>query len=186
MKKMLSILTICLSVISSANFAFGAVNISRSSEISINSDSRYTSENIYSYSSGDKSSDQTVVFQVGSLTAETSDGTIITIEQAPYISQGRTMLPLRAVAETLRLFENSVSVSWNSADKQAVVSYGDNEVIFTADSNVYTVNGNSVTMEGGKPEIKNGRVFIPLRELANAMELNIEWDSSTKKITIMK
>jgi hypothetical protein len=94
------------------------------------------------------------------------------------------MLPLRAVMETLSVFENDVQVSWNSVDKEAVVSYNGNKIVFKPGSDEYTINNKVHKMSGGTPEIKNGRIFIPLREVGTAMDLNIDWNSSNKSATI--
>lgn len=56
--------------------------------------------------------------------------------------------------------------------------------MFTVGSNVYTVDGISKTMPEGIPEVKDGRVFIPVREIAEALNLDIDWNSSEKVITI--
>ncbi|MCD7904534.1 MAG: copper amine oxidase N-terminal domain-containing protein [Clostridiales bacterium] len=185
MKKLLKILTVYIGVLSAVSPAFGSASFSYSSsnEVSINPDSDFQMENIYYYSSADKSAEHTAVFEIGKAYVK-ADGEAIIIDEAPYISQGRTMLPLRAAAETLKLFENNINISWDSGSKKASVIYGGNEIVFTADSKVYTVNGESRTMEGGTPEITNSRVFITLRTLADAMELNIVWDNSDKTITI--
>jgi len=39
-------------------------------------------------------------------------------------------------------------------------------------------------MNGSTPIIRNGHIFIPLRILADAMNLNIEWNAETREVTI--
>jgi hypothetical protein len=162
-----------------------AVNVSYSNTTvykNINGD--FSSSDTYYYSTEDKKAeDHKIVFVKDSNTVSVDDEDV-TIDQAPYINDGRMMLPLRAVTQTLKTFKNDVSISWNSVDRKAVIKYDGNEVVFTADSDVYTVNGKSVKMAGGKTEIKNGRSFIPLRALADAMDLDTQWQASDGSVTI--
>jgi hypothetical protein len=166
---------------------FADVNVSYSnSGVYKNIKGDFTLSDSYYYSTEDKStSKHSIVFTVGSKTVD-KDGTNVVIDEPPYINNGRVMLPLRAVMETLSVFENDVQVSWNSNDKEAVVAYNGNkiEIVFKAGSDEYTINGKVCRMSGGTPEIKNGRIFIPLREVGTAMDLNIDWNSSNKSATI--
>jgi hypothetical protein len=60
--------------------------------------------------------------------------------------------------------------------------------VFTIGQTSYTLNGNSVTTDVA-PYIKDGRTFLPLRYVANALgvaDSNIVYDSATQKITIIK
>ncbi len=172
-------------VFSAVNTAFADVNVTHSSSnVYKNVNGDFTISDTYYYSSEDKdTSNHTVIFTLGSNTADV-DGNYMFIDKPPYTSNGKTMLPLRAVAETLKVFENNVNISWNSADKRAVISYDDNEIVFTAGKDIYTFNGENIKMAYGIPEIKNGRIFIPVREIANAMDLTISWNLMNKKITI--
>lgn len=168
---------------SSVNTAFADVTHS-SSNVYKNISGDFTISDTYYYSNKDKdTSSHRVVFTLGSNTVN-ADGDYISIDEAPYSSNGKTMLPLRSVTETLKVFKNNVSINWNSADKKAVISYDDNEIVFTAGKNVYTFNNENIEMADGIPEIKNGRIFIPVREIANAMDLSINWNSANKEIII--
>lgn len=140
-------------------------------------------ENTYHYSSEDKSGEHKIIFKLDSAYVNI-DGKKVAIDEAPYINNGRTMLPLRAVTETLKAFENSINVSWNSADKKVLVTYGNDKIVFTVGSEYYTLNGKKQRMDGGVPEIKNDRLFIPLRVVAESMNLDIDWDSRSKSIIV--
>lgn len=172
-------------VLSAVSTAFADVNVTHSSSnVYKNVSDDFTVSDTYYYSNEDKNtSNHTVIFTIGSNTAD-ADGNYMFIDEPPYTSGGKTMLPLRAVAETLKVFKNNVNIGWNSADKRAVISYDDNEIVFTAGKDIYTFNGENIKMTDGIPEIKNGRVFIPVREIANAMNLSINWNPANKKIII--
>lgn len=137
----------------------------------------------YHYSTNPSDNNQTAVFKINSTSVKTGNS-LIEIDEAPFINDNTTLLPLRAVSQTLSIFGSEFRVSWNSANKKATVIFDSNTVEFTADSKIYTINGTSYTMNGSVPIIKNGRIFIPLRVLANAMNLNIEWNAETREVTI--
>jgi hypothetical protein len=172
-------------IFSAVGNTLAATNVSYSNtKVYKNINGDFSSSDTYYYSTENKSSENhKIVFVKDSITVGV-DGEEVTIDQAPYIKDGRMMLPLRAVTQTLKTFKNDVSISWNSLDRKAIINYDGNELVFTADSDVYTVNGKSVKMTGGKTEIKNGRSFIPLRALADAMGLDTEWQASDGSVTI--
>jgi phage baseplate assembly protein gpV len=59
----------------------------------------------------------TIVLVIGRATA-TVNGQAQTLDAAPYVSNGRTMLPLRFIAQNL-----GCQVAWDGATRQATVSY---------------------------------------------------------------
>lgn len=139
--------------------------------------------NISHYSTNSEDKSHKIVFKLNSKEV-LADDKLITIDEFPFVNQGTTLLPLRIISETMSIFGNSSSIDWNSVTKKATLKYQDKEIIFTQDSKIYTIDGKSYTMENSSPIIKNGRIFIPLRVLANAMELNVEWDNTLKEIII--
>ena len=172
-------------IFSAANTAFADVNVKLSNlNVYKNVNGDFTISDTYYYSNEDKdTSNHTVVFTLDSNMVDV-DSNYIYIDEPIYTSNGKTMFPLEAVAETIKVFENNVNINWNSANKNVVISYDDNEIVFTAEKNIYTFNGKNIKMTDGIPEIKNGRIFIPVREIANVMNLSISWNPNSKKITI--
>ena len=126
-------------IFSAINTVFADVNVKPSNlNVYRNVSDDFTISDTYYCSNKDILS-HTVVFTLDSNTADV-DGNYIFIYEPPYISNGKTMLPLRAVTETLKVFKNNVSINWNSADKKAVISYDDNEIVIMAGKNIYTLN----------------------------------------------
>lgn len=171
---------------------FSVINVAFADTIITNSDTHiykningdFTTSNTYHYSSDDKSENtHKIVFTVNSNNVNI-DGKIIIIDVSPYIDNGKMMLPLRAVTEILKTFKNNVNINWNSQDKKVVIIYNGKEIIFTASNNIYTVNEEKRTMSGSTPNIKDGRIFIPIREIVDVLNLNINWTPSNKEITI--
>lgn len=109
---------------------------------------------------------------------------------SPVIKNGRTMLPLRNIAEAI-----GVEVSWN--DKTRTASFTKNgltaSIQVDSDEIIYS-NGKKVKMDA-KPIIKDNRILISLVNVANIFGLtngnvedsqnqDIEWNKDNNTVTI--
>ncbi|MDP4181886.1 MAG: stalk domain-containing protein [Bacillota bacterium] len=123
-------------------------------------------------------------------------------DAAPFIENGRTLVPFRAIAEAL-----GANVEWDSATKTVTITkqYAANASESVTDT---TYNGNSASDEtkivkiviGSNKalineiettldvpaKISNSRTYVPLRFVSEALEMGVNWDSATKKIVIDK
>lgn len=108
----------------------------------------------------------------------------VTMDAAAYIKDGRTMLPLRFVAEALGL-----SVDWVEETRTAIVQDSQYRVEIPVDTNKIIVNGIETTSDV-KPEIVNGRTMLPVANIARALGLEdgkgIVWDAATKQVTLTR
>lgn len=84
------------------------------------------------------------------------DGTKEQLADAPYVTNGRTMVPVRFISEKF-----NCNVDWNPDTRQVTIN--DNCVMAIGDNNI-SVNGSNITSDVA-PEIKNGRTYLPLRVL---------------------
>ncbi len=107
------------------------------------------------------------------------DGIILNTDVAPYIENGRTMMPLRIAAEAL-----GAQVSWNEATRTVTITKGNNSVIFTADSFTYFDNGVSKQLDTPS-YIKEGRSMIPLRAFAEALNVTVTWNQPLQDVAIL-
>ncbi len=98
-------------------------------------------------------------------------------------ADGYTMLPVRAVVEAL----NGIAVvRWDDTTKTCTISFGSRIFSMTAGSKVLNMNGVGTALNAA-PEIKDGRVFLPLRDLGYALGLSdnqITWDATTNTATL--
>ena len=106
-----------------------------------------------------------------------------------YIQTGSSsaMLPLRAVASSIAAIKNgsAINVEWDSGRKSAHITFDNNTVAFTADSNVMVLNGKPYAMENNaKAEIRNNQLFVPLRALGQALNVNVAWNNANKTVTL--
>lgn len=94
------------------------------------------------------------------------------------IIDGRTMLPMRQIAQEL-----GCEVNWNEAAKQIYVMRGSDIIVFTVDSKTGYENGKKFTMDV-PATIVNDRTMLPVRALADALHLNIKWDDPNRIVSI--
>lgn len=107
----------------------------------------------------------------------------VALDVPAYISaDGYTMLPVRAVATALGI--NNSNVIWNQATKTVTIMYGQRIITMVAGQKVITVNGNTIPASA-TVQIKDGRTFLPMRDLATALNVaDITWDAATKTATM--
>lgn len=105
-----------------------------------------------------------------------------TLDVEPYIAKGnRTMLPLRAAAETL-----DMKVEWNGKTRTATLKSKEGKtIVLTIGDKTMIVDGKKVTLDSA-PEIKNSRTFLPVAQIANALDVKTKWDAETKTVTLSK
>nr|WP_294584259.1 N-acetylmuramoyl-L-alanine amidase family protein [uncultured Anaerotignum sp.] len=94
------------------------------------------------------------------------------------IIDGRTMLPMRQIAQEL-----GCEVNWNEAAQQIYVMRGSDIIVFTVNSKAGYENGKEFTMDV-PATIVNDRTMLPVRALADALHLNIKWDDPNRTVII--
>ncbi|MCD7777718.1 MAG: copper amine oxidase N-terminal domain-containing protein [Clostridiales bacterium] len=94
--------------------------------------------------------------------------------QEPVIVEGRTLIPLRGVFEQL-----GYEISWEADTKTAVFQNGDSTINVMADSDVFIINGEEVSLDV-PASIINGSMMLPLRAVGEAAGLEVDWNSETK------
>lgn len=123
------------------------------------------------------------------------NGTVAyTADAAPYLSNGYTMLPLRAL---LAVTDTPVSLDWNSSKKTITIS----DLRTNSGPTVHTVItvGEKSMLSNGKEtnlstpaETKNGRAFVSLRDwmqILEALDLpasDLTWDAKTKTVLFLQ
>ena len=104
----------------------------------------------------------------------------IDLDAPAYINDsGCTMLPLRAVSEAL-----GATVNWNDESRAISILSGSRIISMKIGEKTMYVNGTPIPMNTA-PEISNGRTFIPVRDLANALGIkDIQWNEETSTIIL--
>ena len=135
----------------------------------------------------EKQKESKVLITIGSEILDKVDGGVRTLkamDTKPYIKGGRTMLPLRYVAEAL-----GYRVAWLSETRTTVIMDIGLRVEIPVDSNFIIVNGIKYTSDV-KPEMRNNRIMLPIANIARALGLkdgkDILWDEVNRQVTLIR
>jgi hypothetical protein len=109
---------------------------------------------------------------IGTL-AYTVGGVVKTMDAAPEIVDGRTMVPLRFIAEAL-----SASVGWDGDSQTATVGLGSLALAVTI--------GEAAPGMDVPAMIINDRTMVPLRYISEALGCEVVWNPDTRTIDIAK
>ena len=108
----------------------------------------------------------------------------VIMDVEPFISNSRTMLPIRFVAEAL-----GFKVEWDETTRTVILTNKDTVVKIPVDTNQIIVNG-TVFESDVKPIIKSDRTMLPIANIARALGLvdgkDIIWDGTTKEVIIKR
>jgi hypothetical protein len=106
------------------------------------------------------------------------------LDAPPYIKNGRTMLPMRFIGESL-----GASVGWKPETKTVIYDLDTIHIELTIGSTSATVKKGDKTDKiklDAPPEIIKGRTFVPLRVISENLGADVKWDAAAKKITVTK
>lgn len=96
----------------------------------------------------------------------------------PYISNGRTMLPIRAILEPL-----GAQFSWDGKTQTVTVTKGFNRVYLVVKRNEATVNGVKYPLDA-PASITQGRTFVPLRFIAETFNATVLWNGALRTVRV--
>lgn len=89
---------------------------------------------------------------------------------APFVSKGRTFVPARFISEAFR-----ASVDWDSITSTINIKLNGDTISFKTGSSTMYVDG--IEFQTDSPaQIVNGRVFVPLRTLSEALGKAVRWE----------
>ena len=106
------------------------------------------------------------------------DGAKLECAEPAYIDNGRTMVPMRNIFESL-----DAEVVWVAETKPITVSKGDLTVILQINSADLFVNGKDEKLDTA-PVMVNGTTFVPARAVSQALGADVLWDESTRTVYI--
>jgi len=102
---------------------------------------------------------------------------------APVIQNGRTLLPVRVLIETL-----GGTVGWDAMARKATVKMGNSMVQLWIGKSTATVNGKQVAIDAADrnvvPVIIEGRTLLPLRFLSESLGLGVVWNAVARSVTL--
>ena len=102
----------------------------------------------------------------------------LTMEAAPYTSQGRTMVPVRVITENL-----GAKVDWDEATQKVTITQGETVVELIIGSAEAKINGEVKVLDVA-PEVVNYRTFIPMRFVGEAFGYTLQWVPGTQNVIV--
>ncbi|RHW34026.1 copper amine oxidase N-terminal domain-containing protein [Lysinibacillus yapensis] len=99
------------------------------------------------------------------------DDVVIASDVNPEINNNRIMVPLRVISENL-----AAKVNWSNSE--VTLTKNDMKVRLKLNSNTAVKNGKTELLDA-KPYIKNNRIFVPMRFLAETFGCNVNYKNST-------
>ncbi len=121
-----------------------------------------------------KPGDKTVQLKSPGTTAVQSQ----TLDVAPLIQNGRTLVPLRFIGETL-----GARVDWNEATRQVSYTTEQRAIILTLNSTKAMVDGQSIALDVA-PTVVSGRTLVPLRFVSEYLNAMVDWDATARTATV--
>lgn len=109
------------------------------------------------------------------------DGQQVKSDVAPYIipKVNVTMVPLRVISESL-----GAEVYWDP-NTQTVTIIKENTVLSMVVNQSYALVNDSQVRLDASVQIKQGRTMVPLRFVSEQLGLQVNWEQSTKTITLL-
>ena len=129
---------------------------------------------------------KTTVFTVGSnmvkytVSGETQHASERQIDAKPFIRNGRVMVPIRYVAESLRM-----KVMWNKQSKIVTLQDKERKVEIVTNSKKIVVNGKEYVSDVA-PVIENGRTYLSISNIGKVSGANMTWNNQSKQVSITK
>lgn len=104
------------------------------------------------------------------------NGSPMTVDQAPVIVDGNTLVPIRFVVEAL-----GGKVDWKDAERRITIIRGQSMMEFRLGQKDYLADGVRKTAEVS-PELRNERTMVPLRVLTEYLGWKVTWDDKTRTV----
>ena len=122
---------------------------------------------------GSNPEDTAIHLTIGNTTAIV-DGEPMELASAPFIGEGgRTMIPVRFIADAM-----GAVTDWDETTQTVTITH-------PSTGSINLVVNQALPDGMGTPEIMDGRTFVPVRFIADAMGGTIDWDSATQTVTII-
>jgi len=106
------------------------------------------------------------------------NGKTLDFDVPPQIINGRTMVPMRKIFESLGL-----NVSWSSTSRIATASNGHATIMMEPGCGYMLVNCNDYPLDT-PAVIINGRNLVPVRAIAESMWCQVSWDEASRTVFI--
>jgi hypothetical protein len=106
------------------------------------------------------------------------DGQTAAFDPAPFIQEGITMIPVRLLEQV-----EGLTLQWVGTAQQADLRYNDVAISLRPRDRAMTINDETVQLRAA-PVLRNQRLFVPARDVAEALGMYVGWDPRTQTVYI--
>lgn len=110
-------------------------------------------------------------------TSASANGIEATLEAAPYIFEGRTVVPLRFIAEAL-----GATITWNAETRKVTLKTAADQIELVIDQKEAIVNGKASVLDA-PATIKGGVTMVPVRFVSENLRMNVFFSDGSILIT---
>lgn len=107
------------------------------------------------------------------------DGQQLVFDVQPQLMNGRTMVPMRKIFESL-----GASVVWDDATQTITSTKGKDTIILTIGQPNIKINEQISKELDVAPCLVDGRTLVPVRAISEALHMNVDWDDKTQTVLI--
>lgn len=97
----------------------------------------------------------------------------------PVIKSGRTLVPIRAISQSL-----GATVTWNPEDQTAIIVKDGVEIKLVLNEVKAYIDGKEIELDVPSSSI-NGRIVVPLRFISEAFDSVVKWEDETDSVIIV-
>lgn len=127
-----------------------------------------------------ENSNGAAVFTIGQA-SYTVGGQPVTMDVAPYIKDGRTMIPLRYAANAVGVADKNIL--WDGGSSTVTLVKGGRVIQLQIGKNAISINGVDIATDVA-PEIKDGRTMLPISAMGTALGSVLEWNEADRTVTV--
>lgn len=99
---------------------------------------------------------------------------------APTTLNGRTMVPIRKIAEVI-----GATVGWDNATKEVTLTQGNTVIRFKQGEKIAKINDKQIELDAPSTAMK-GRTMVPIRFVAEAFNCFVTWGNEDKVVGIYR
>lgn len=118
------------------------------------------------------------IYRIGKVPSMQSQSSV---EVAPYLKNNISYVSLRSISNDLYL--ESSKLKWNSKTGVLTFKTNDLDLKLQLNSKKAIKNNSEITMSAS-PQLKDGRLMLPLRDVGNLLGANVIWNSEKSRIEV--
>lgn len=102
----------------------------------------------------------------------------LVFDQNPVIVDGRTLVPLRVIFESL-----GATVEWEDKTQTVTAIKDDIQIVLQVNNSIMSVNQEEITLDV-PPQIVGSRTLVPVRAISESFNCLVEWDGDISLVKI--